>query len=129
MRAHMALGVALEGLCVLAGCQTATVRGPEGKMMTVEVPMAVTVQRGPTQPLTIEIERGDFTDPVTVSVSQLPAGVTVDKASKTVETDAATFMLKADKDAAMVVNQAVRVNVTGPGGMAATKYVKLTVKE
>ena len=129
MRALMVCGIVVGGLCLLAGCQTGSVRGPGGQAMTVETPMTVTIQRGQTETMKIGIDRKNFVDAVTVSVSQLPAGVTVDEPSKKIETDAATFLLKAAKDATLVVNQAMAVKVSGPEGMAVTKHVKLTVKE
>ena len=129
MRALMMCVILIGGLVVLAGCQTGTVRGPGGQVLTVETPRMVTIQRGQTETLKIGIERKHFTGAVTVSIAQLPAGVTVDEPSKKVETDAATFVFKAANDAALVRNHAMQVSAGGPEGMAVTKHVKLTVKE
>jgi hypothetical protein len=67
---------------------------------------------------------------VTVAISQLPSGVSADQSSQTVQDgqSKASFILKADKSAGLVANQAVRIVTTGPSGMQSTQYLKLTVK-
>ncbi len=121
--------LALFSLLALAGCQQSTVRGPEGKALTLTVPAAVTLHRGETQTVQVGLARTEFTQGVTVSLANLPAGVTARESSKTVETTAATFVLTASQDAALVTNQAVNVTAKGPNGMATTEQMRLTVKQ
>ena len=121
------LGVGL--IAVAAGCQRETVRGTGGQEMTVTIPRSVTIQRGQTKVVDVGIQRKAFTEGVGVAVSQLPKGVEAEVPSKPVETDKATVLLKASKFADLVGNQAVSVTVSGPSGMQAIQYFKLTVTE
>jgi hypothetical protein len=123
--------VCLAGLTAavgIAGCEQVTVRGPEGKQMTICLPASVTIHRAETEILKVNIKRTKFTDAVTVTLAQLPKGVEADESSKTVETDMVTFTLKADPMADLVHQQEVRVMAEGPDGMRATAYFKLSVK-
>ena len=125
-----ALLVACLVLTFVVGCQKTVVRGPEGKELAMTLPMwGVTAYRGQSTPVEIKIDRTNFTDKVTVSMSQLPNGVDVSPATQTVETDAATFILKTSPTANLVTKQAVTVTIAGPNGMQATDYFHLTVKE
>ncbi len=120
----------LAGLALLvaAGCQ-ATVRGTGGKSLTVVAPLPVTIHRGETKLVQVGVKREKISEGVRVSLSNLPAGVTAKEESKTVETDAATFVLEASKTADLVANHAVMATVQGPEGMRASKNFHLTVKE
>lgn len=109
------------------GCQESTVRGPEGKAMTISLPGPITLQRGQNYPLTMGIERKGFSGPVTVSIAQLPNGVAVQEKTQTVETDKAVFMLTASDTAEIVGNQQVKVKASGPTGITTTQYLSLTV--
>jgi hypothetical protein len=112
---------------LITGCQKATVQGPGGKSLTLLTPKTLTIGRGETRTLEVGIERRQTTAPVTVSLSLLPDGVTARQASKTVETDAATFVLQASRQAALVRNQAAAVTIEGPDGMRGTEHIRMTV--
>jgi hypothetical protein len=114
-------------LMLAVGCEKTTVQGPGGQAMTISTPRSVAISRGETRALSINVDRKNFDDPVRVSIAQLPEGVSADRTTKTIETDAATFMLSAAPTATMVVNQQVRITVAG-GDMRATEYFALTVK-
>lgn len=116
-------------LFAAAACQQTSVRGPRGEELTATAPKWVTIHRGESVPLTVGIDRERFSGPVTVSLSQLPSGVAVDRRSQRVDTDAATFALSAKPDADLVARQALRVTVKGPDGRETTQYVDLTVAE
>jgi hypothetical protein len=117
--------------CLLAGaaCQSATVRGTEGRSLTATTPRSMTLHRGDSAPLEVGIDRENFTGPVTVSIFQLPGGVQSDKTSIQAETTSATFILTAGSAADLVSNQAVGVTVEDPSGRQATQFVSLTVRD
>ncbi len=123
----LALGAIL--MMLVAGCQQSTVRGPQGKALTLTVPATVTIDRGQTQVIEVGLARTDFTSPVRLSLTNLPHGVTARESSKTVETTMATFVIQAANDAALVTNQAVSVRAQGPDGMATTEQFRLTVRQ
>lgn len=116
-------------LAKMEGCEKSTVRGPAGKQLTLAVPESFSIQRGAIEPLQIGLKRENFAAAVRVSLSKLPKGVSARQDSQTVETNAATFVLEASKDADLVTKQAVTVTAVGPDGMTVTENVELTVKE
>jgi len=116
-------------LLALSACQSATVRGTEGKSLTATTPSSMTIHRGDSLPLEVGIDREKFTGPVTVSIFQLPKGVESDTSSIKAESTSATFILKADKAADLVSNQAVGVTVEDPSGRKATQFVNFTVTD
>ena len=109
------------------GCQQSTVSGPAGQKMTVAVAHSVTLHRGQSSAVEVGIQRVGFTDPVTISVSQLPAGVTVEDATRSVGTDKTAFIFRASPDADLVGNQQVRITAQGPAGVESTQYMSLTI--
>ena len=121
---------AFVAACLLAtaACQSTTVRGPGDQAVTATTPVALTIHRGDTAALEVDIDRQNFSGPVTVSVSQLPKGVEADRKSQKVETATATFALKAAKDADLVADQKIGVTVEDKDGRKALQYVALTVK-
>ena len=116
-------------LFAIVACQSATVRGTQGRSLTATTPTSMTILRGDSAPLQVGIDRERFTGPVTVSIFQLPNGVESDKSSIKAETTSATFILKAARNADLVSNQAVGVKVEDPNGRQATQYVNLTIKD
>jgi hypothetical protein len=128
MRQYTAVALLFSVVLMLVGCQQVSVRGPGGKEMTLAMPKSLTIAQGQKAIMTVDIDRKMFASPVTVSISGLPSGVSVDRSSQTVETDAATFILKADREATLVVNQDVEIKAEGPDNMVARDYVRLTVK-
>jgi hypothetical protein len=123
--------VLLAGLAVAAaGCEKATVSGPEGKAMTLVVPSSVTVLRGQSQTVEVKVNRDTMNGTVRVSIANLPKGVTVTDSTKTVEVSGpVTFVLEASKTAGLVANQVVRVTLEGSDGMKAAEEFRLTVKD
>ena len=122
--------VALAACLVAAGaCQSTTVHGTEGRSLTATTPSSLTIRRGESIPLEVGIDREKFTGPVTVSIFQLPKGVSSDKSSIKAGTTTATFILKAAANADLVTNQAVGVTVEDPNGRQATQFVTLSVTE
>jgi len=126
MRLAIPLALAASLLAV-AACQSATVRGTQGRSVTATTPTSMTIHRGDSASLEVGIDRERFTGPVTVSIFQLPKGVESDKSSITAETTSATFILKVAQAADLVGNQAVGVKVEDPNGRSATQFVSLTV--
>jgi hypothetical protein len=123
------LAVVAVAACLVAtvACHSTRVRGPEGTAFTATTPAGVYLRRGESAPLVVDIDRENFQGKVNVTVSQLPKGVSVDRSTQTVETQQATFALKAANDATLVSNQAVRITVTGLNGRSTTQYVDLSV--
>ncbi|MFP4105353.1 MAG: hypothetical protein ACLFVU_04595 [Phycisphaerae bacterium] len=126
---------AMLALATLTGCgwlglgdQEVTTEGPGGQTMTTAVPKNVTVHRGRTEILDVEVTRKKFSEPVEVSISQLPEGVTVDNQTQSVTADTGTFVLEAATDAPLVKNQAVLITAEGPEGMATRQYVQMSVE-
>jgi hypothetical protein len=120
-------------LCLLAlfvaGCGQTTIDGPGGKKLTLKTPWSVDIERGGTAQIDVGIERTKTDEPVTVSIGQLPRGVSARQTTKTVETDSVVFILEADSDAALVSNHAVAITLQGPEGMKGTRHVRLSVGE
>jgi uncharacterized surface anchored protein len=104
------------------------VRGPEDKKLAATTPIAMTIHRGQSTALEVGIDRDNFSGPVTVSLSQIPKGVDVDRVSQKVETSSATFALTASKDAELVAERPLGVTIEGMDGRRATQFVALTVK-
>ena len=129
MRAPTLLLAAAACLFTAAACTSTTVRGPGNEAVTATTPDALTIHRGDSIPLKVSLDRDNFEGPVTVSISQLPKGVETDQSTKTVDSESATFSLKASHDADLVANQAIEVAVDAMDGRRATQYVALTVAE
>jgi hypothetical protein len=129
MKAHTLLPAVAACLLAAAACNSTTVRGPDGVAVTATAPNALTIHRGDSIPLTVDLDRDNFEGPVTVSLSQLPKGVETDQPTQTVDTESATFSLKASNDADLVANQAVELTVDAMDGRRLTQYVALTVAE
>lgn len=117
----------LSASLIMVGCQKTTVEGPGGKEMALVAPRSFDIARGQTRTLQVRVDRKNFTDPVKVSLSQLPSGVSATDASQTIETNMATFVVTADGDASLVKGQKVMVSVEGPDGMSVKDYVDMNV--
>lgn len=80
---------------------TATVVETVQAKLSVVAKEAQTVARGATDKVTILINRDHFNDPVTVTLSGLPKGVTVEEKELLIpgDSNSVTATLKADKDA------------------------------
>jgi hypothetical protein len=128
MRVQLAVVLVATAL-VSAGCHQMDIRGAEGQRVVATTPRSLSIHRGESVPLTVSIDRQNFSGPVTVSVSQLPKGVDADRPSMTVETTSATIVLKASSDAVLVKNQALAVAIEDGAGRRALQYVDLSVTD
>ncbi|MFP4355635.1 MAG: hypothetical protein ACLFUJ_10985 [Phycisphaerae bacterium] len=127
---YKTLTILAGGLLILGmiGCgDSTTIQGPGGKELTVTVPSEVELTRGHQQSISIELDRKGFTDPVDVSLSNLPDGVEAQADSKSVSSDVATFVLLVDSDADLVAGHAVNLTVEGPDGMSMVKTIPMAV--
>ena len=130
MNVRSMIGAALvlgAGLCFATGCESTTVRGSEGQVVTATTPRSLVVRRGASNDLKVTIDRKNITGPVKVSLSQLPMGVDAEPKSMKVESTIATFILKAAPSAPLVEKQAIAVTIEDPDGRQALQYVDLSV--
>jgi hypothetical protein len=98
----MTLVVCLGLVVGLVGCgEKGTVTGSGGKKLTLTAPAATTVKQGDSKDVTVTIKRTKFDEPVTVTLSDLPKGVTADESKKTIEKgqDSVKFTLTAADNA------------------------------
>ena len=118
----MSLIVAAGLVFGVAGCtgekdkNKGTVKGEGGAELTVEAPSGTTsVTVGKDKDITVSITRKKFDDPVSVTLSDLPEGVTADPKTQDIakgETKA-KFTLKAAGDAKESKGQKVKVTAKG----------------
>jgi len=109
---------------LVVGCAHSQVQveGPQGRAMTTKAPRSVTVERGSREMVKVSVERRGFYGPVTVSLSEMPRGVHVDRRSQTIETDMATFVLTANKNADLVTGHVVEVTTEAKGMRSHTHF-------
>ena len=127
-----AILVALTGVfCVGYGCRESTVHGADGSTIKVTKPADQTVRQGEAEQLSVTVTRNKVADPITLRITNLPAGVRVVENDKRLPSDqvTATFTLQADPTAALVSNHAAMVTAEGPGGLSASATFQVTVKE
>lgn len=124
----------LPVLCLVcglgAGCDSSSVVGERGTKLKIVKPMDQTVARGKTTDFDVLIGRDEFSGPVALQLSQLPAGVHVTNTKMEIPNaeTALTLTLHADPNAAMVTNQ--RVVVTAKAAdLEVSEDFRLTVKE
>ncbi len=125
--------IAIASCCVVSlmsmGCQSSTVHGDDGTSITVTTPLSVNLKRGASALLAVGIDRERFTGAVTVTLSQLPDGVSAEDSSRRVETTATTFVLRASRTASLLQNHSIRITLEGANGQATEQVVALTVVE
>lgn len=125
----LTVGLVALAAFMTAGCgQEVTVTGSGGKEMTTHAPETVVLHRGRSEFVKIAVEREGFRGPVTVMLSQLPEGVSVDGSSRTIETDMATFKLTAGQDAELIGGHQVRVTATAED-MRSDMHFSLDIEE
>lgn len=138
MNALRHIGVAACGMAFAVGCSyesntqrtgETTVRGDHGEKLTIAQPKIQYITRGGTETVTINLRRDNFSDPVNVSISDLPSGVEAVDAPRSTNGDAVEIVLRARDDADLVSNHVVLVSAEGPEGIRATESFRLTVKE
>lgn len=124
----------LPVLCIVSAlvvsCDSSSVSGPGSTKLKLIQPKDQTLQRGKTNDVAVSIARDDFTGPVAIEVTQLPAGVKVTNSKTEVpSTDKSTTLtLHAQPDAALVTNHRVIV-IARAGDMEVAEGFKLTVTE
>jgi hypothetical protein len=106
-----------------------TVYGEHGEKLTIAQPKIQDITRGGTETVTINLRRDNFSDPVNVSLSDLPSGIEAVDAPRSTNGDAVEIVLRASEDADLVSNHVVLVSAEGPNGIRATESFRLTVKE
>jgi len=108
--------IVAAGLVVgICGCgETKKVSGEGGAVLKVTGPAATTLKQGESKDITVKIGRTKFDDPVKVTLSDLPAGVTADEMTRTAEKGATEvqFTLKAADDAKPEDNHKGKVTAT-----------------
>lgn len=124
-----ALLLTTGSLLLTTGCSTTTSRNDKGASLTLVEPANQSITRGKTNGVMIAVKRSNFSGPVTIRFEGLPSGVSLVETNATIDasSNVVTFTLKADPDAAVVSNQAVRVVASGGDGLTATEGFKLTV--
>ena len=114
----------------LAGCaKDATVEGKTHEKLTLKDPSDVTIERGGTAKIDIDITRKDLQGDVAISFSKLPAGVDVVDVSNKIVGEEGTYTLRASPTADLVEKSVATVTATGPGGIAVTQSFDVTVKD
>jgi len=117
---------------VAVGCNTqpTTVKGKDGKELSLNAPEKVAIDREGTAEVKIHVERKNFDEPVKIEFKDLPAGVVVveddHKMDKGVKER--TFTLKATDEAKVSSGNAVKVVASG-GDMNATRQLVLDIRE
>lgn len=113
------------------GCQSEdTVEGTEGRALTLTAPEPVTLRRGDIVSVSLTIERTDLDQDVSVSFSQLPAGVSVVDEDKNIVGTEGTYRLQADDDADLVANHRAQVTVTAVDTeIAVSQPIEITVEQ
>jgi hypothetical protein len=133
---QLLITLTLTGL--LAGCNKTTTVGsgtsprtgdPVVKKLTVTAPQTQTLARGATDKVTVMINRDNFNDPVTITFSDLPTGVTVTEKELVIaaSSNTGTATLVADKEAA-VGEHMVTITAKTTGLDNNVQRFKLTVK-
>jgi len=116
-------------LLTAVGCQETTVRGREGREMSIGIPRSLSIQRGHAQTLDVIVTRTNFNEGVSISVAQLPSGVTAEVPSGPSTAEKVTLVFRAKASADLVQGQTVRVTADGPDGMQSIQYFNLAVTE
>lgn len=121
--------VAVAAAAMVCGCEKKTATGLAGQKLEISKPMDESITRGETGEVDINIDRTDFSGPVTVAVSNLPSGVVVTNSSLTIPSDdeKITLTLRADPTAQIVKDQVATVRVTSPTGVTVSETFKVTV--
>lgn len=128
MNTRITLVLALAGL-VLAGCEKeATVSGKSSEKLSLKEPSAVTLERGGTAKVDVDVTRRELPGDVAISFSGLPKGVDVIDANNKLVGEHGTYTLRASDTADLVEKSEARVTATGEGNIAVSQPLKVTVK-
>jgi len=111
-----------------ASCtKQASASGPAGTKLDLSKPSDQTITQGEANKVAISIDRTGFADPVQVSFTNLPAGVTVDGNSIPSADENKDFSLVAAPTAPLVNKHIVTVTAKG-ASISTTQTFALTVK-
>jgi len=113
----------------ITGTSKTEVRGTHGQKLAVYKPGNVKIRRGEAETVKIRLHRENFSDPVNVSISQLPAGVEAVDVPRSTNSDSIDVVLRASDHADLVKNHEALVTAEGPEGIRATQPFKMNVRE
>ncbi len=124
-----ALSLLLAAAAGLGACEKQTAVGLSGEKLTIYKPSDEHIQQGETGEVDVRVNRSKFDGPLTVAISDLPAGIHVTNTSMTIPSDDSklTLNLSADATATVVKDQVVNVRVTSANGITASESFKITV--
>jgi hypothetical protein len=128
-----AVVLALSGFLVTggSGCkkgETKSAEGEGGKKLTLTAPPPVKVKQGEGTDIMVKIDREKFNDPVEISFSDLPKGVTVEGGTIAKDVKEGKFTLKAAADTKVVDGEEAKVTAKG-GGLEQSAKFKVTVEK
>ena len=104
-----------------------TVRGPAGQKLTIVKPSGVSLRRGQSETVTINLRRENLNGDVTISIANLPAGVEAVDAPRATRENSVKVVLRAKESAALVKNYQALVNADGPEGIRATETLQVSI--
>ena len=128
----------LVATTLVAGCNNTTTttapavttRGePVTKSLKLTAAKDQTIARGATDKVSIGVTRENFDEPITITLSGLPAGVEIVEKESTIRTGSSNLMLtlKASSDAALG-EHSVTITADASGMPRNSQTFKLTVK-
>jgi hypothetical protein len=119
----------LAGALLFTGaCDEKEVRGAGGAKLGLTAPSDQTIKRGSTNEVAIKVDRGDFTGPVSIEFTGLPAGVTVANLGPIPSGDEMkNFTLRATEAAGVVNDHPVTV-IASAADMRVQQTFKLDVE-
>ena len=137
MRRLIALTLAV-GLLGAFGCETKSGTAPstnpnkpgDTRKITIAVSGDHTITQGTTDDIMVNVTRSNHQDPVTLEVTDLPAGVTLDSKDLTIPADknSITVRLKAAPDAKPVTDHVFHMVGKAKDLTSEVLNIKLTVK-
>jgi hypothetical protein len=124
------------GLVGAVGCEQKSATAPgddpnKPKKLTLTVPNTNhTITQDQTDEVMVNINRDNFKDPVMITVTDLPTGVTLETKDMTIPADKSnlTLTLKASATAAPVTDHVFKITASAGSLKTDPQDVKLTVK-
>ncbi|MEO6595180.1 MAG: hypothetical protein ABIP94_10550 [Planctomycetota bacterium] len=119
-------------LLMLAGLTTscskeAAAYGAKGTRLGITKPADQTMSQGESNKVKVSIDRTGFAEPVEVTFSNLPQGVSVDANTIPAGDSSRDFVLVASPTAAVTTKQIITVSAKG-AGISQSQTFQLTVK-
>jgi len=128
---HVSLAVAASLFALLGTTMScskeAAASGPANTRLALSKPSDQTMSQGESNKVLVSVDRTGFAEPVTVSFSNLPQGVSVDGNSIPSGDSKKDFVLVASPTASVVERQIVTVTAKG-AGISTSQTFELTVK-